>query len=309
MKKNKTIYATIGRPPELLELNEAINYYGISKVYITITNKSRLEKNAIAIFFKENNPEILFEYLDYDFTNKKVADYNSFLESYKNEFDLYALALGYNRPIYKLSRLLKERKETIVHISDGAPHAFSLFGYILGFRTRSIITFLKGCYIYFEYKKAKADVCFFSLYPNTCCFSKKTLPIKENLEYRPKGIESIKDIETLVVSGWGMNTEELITYFDINNSYCASSKDLNININGKVIELEEYITGEDIVNFSNIKRVVGTASTVLLYAKNKYPHLEVDCVLTGVLNETFGIFFESEWKKLGKKMGINFYKK
>lgn len=305
MKKLK-MYATVGKPSELLELFSAMNYYNIDEVYITITNKSRIDKGYIGSFFEKKIPGKNYFFLDFDFSNS-VSDYREFLMQYIESIDYFSLSLYYNRHLYKISPFLKKKGKKIIHISDGITNAFSMFGYVLGFRTKGLFSFLKGMYIYFEYKKAKADVTFFALYPNKCCFSKETLPLTELKTNYPENIKHIADCDTLIVPGWGMETNDLVAFFDINEKYCASSKELSININGTHRKLEHYITAEDIINYGTIKRIIGTPSTALIFAKSKYPEIQVDCVLTGELNKTYGLFYEREYIKLGKKIGVNFY--
>lgn len=302
----RKIYATIGKPSELLELRSAIVYFNIEKVIITIINKKRIDKNIIKLFFESDLPNINVDFLNYNF-DKGVNDYKLFLSDYIEEIDYFALSLYFNRHIYKLSPYLKTKNKKIIHISDGVTNAFSLFGYILGFRTKGLFSFFKSMIIYFEYKKAKADVTFFSLYPNKSCFARKTLPLDNQNTKFPGDINLINDCDILLVPGWGMSTNDLIDFFDITKKYCATSKNLEIEIDQINYPIKQYITAEDVINSRRIKRVVGTPSTALIFAKTNYPDIQVDCILTGVLNKTFGLFYEREFMKLGKKLGINFF--
>lgn len=302
-----TVYATIGKPTELYELYSAINYFGFDKVIITITNKSRINKKIIFDFFELNSFDLKVIFKDYNFSKGTYNDFYSFLQTFNSDINYYALSLGYNRILYKVAVLLKNENYTLIHISDGVAHAFSLIGYVLGFRFKLKFRDIVKCFIvYFEYKKSMADYSFFSLYPNFNCFSKQTLPITYEKKISEK-MDFIKKSKTLIVPGWGMTVQDLANYFNVSNNYCATSKDKEIFVDGSCQKLTNYITGEDVIDSSSIETVVGTPSTVLIYAKTKHPNLNVHCVLTGELNKTYGLFYEYFYVKLGKKVGVKFH--
>lgn len=309
MSTKQHLIAVIKKPADKNELLSIIKYFGIKRLsIITYTNNPRINESTISDWTKDLKITPSFYKLD----RAKVTSQNfiRFLDSL-GEFKYLAIPISNIRPFYKAVPLLKKSGKTIIHISDGTPDAFSLWGYGMGAKVKSFPSFIKATISYFEYRKAKANFCFFQLHPLKCCFSENTLPLVEVGVYADVYSEHMRVIETenintLVVPGWGETVESLIELFPETKSYCATSKDKQINVNGNWQKIDHFITAEDVLKTGKIKKVIGTASTAVLFAKIFDPTIECFVVLNGFLNKQFGRYFERHYRILGEKIGIKF---
>ena len=302
---NNSVIAFLDKASELDELYSAIKHFNITTAYICIATTNRINKKSIECFLEPLSISIHF--IEINFRNMKLLDFVSSVSDFDCKY--VAIPISYHRIFYKSVPELRKLGNTIIHLSDSFPHAFTLPQFLLAFKVRGIWSGIKAFYSYFEYRKAIGDYCFFSLFPAKACLAKKTLPI--DIKKDPEIPEPIKNelmksnIDTLTIPGWSLSVEEINSYYEIAN-YCATTKDKIFIINGRRFELDTFLNAEILLRNYPIKKIVGSPSTVMYYAKTINPAIECSVVLDGFLNKKYGLFMEYLYTKQGKKLGIKF---
>lgn len=306
MEENRA-FIIIDKPSQLEEVITAINYFGLEKVTFSIISVGRIDEITIRRAIEPLNIEVYFD--NYDFKNFSLSKFVDVIKSQNSKHVM--LSINFMRVIYVGVPSLRKNGMNIIHLTDGLTNTFPLHGVLLAQNVKNIYTFFKSILIYFFYKRAKSDYCFYSLYPFKSCFSKKTSPLELKNEAKiPDNIK--KELEqnkttTLVVPGWGMSLDEILDFFKI-EEFCATSKGKEFIINKEIIYIDSYLTAETLLRTYPIKYIYGTPSTVMYFAKIMDKEIECSVILDGHLNKMYGLFFEFFYKKVGKTLGINFFR-
>lgn len=310
MAEEKHLVAVIKKPTDKVELLSIIDHYKPAKIsVVTYKNFSRINAGDVAKWFTDVDVVPSFHEIEREtLTAEKFIGFLNTLQPY----NVLALPVGNLRAFYKCVPMLRQQRKdlAIVHISDGVIDAFPLFQFCVALRGSGVKGFMKALYSYFEYKKALADTCFFQLYPLKAALAKETLPV---LTSKPAVIpanikQKLADykVDTLLLPGWGETVETLLEAFPEVKNYCATTKELKMFINGEYFELEDYITGEDVIKSGIVKQIVGTASSAVYFARLYDKSIGCKVLLNGVLNKTYGSLYEKIFKINGEKLGIGF---
>lgn len=311
MAEERHLITVIKKPTDKVELLSIIDHYKPQKIsVVTYKDFSRINSADVAKWFTDIDVIPSFYEIDREgLTAEKFIDFLDTLQPYQ----VLALPIGNLRAFYKCVPVLRRKRGkdlTIVHISDGVIDAFQLFQFCVALRGNGLKGFMKAFYSYFEYKKALADTCFFQLYPLKAALAKDTLPV---LTSKPAEIpEEIRQkladnrVDTLLLPGWGETVETLLEAFPEVKNYCATTKELKMYINREYFELEDYITGEDVIKSGIVKQIVGTASSAVYFAKLYDKNIGCKVLLNGVLNKTYGSLYEKIFKLNGEKLSIEF---
>lgn len=302
-----TLIALLDKANEIEEMFEAVQYFNLKKVYIYIINPRRVNKESILRFSKREQIEV--EYVNIKYNDLNINEFIKELLSYNSKY--IAIPTSYHRIFYKSIPILKKKRKVIIHLNDGFIHVFSIMEFLLAFKVKSLLTFLKSFISYFEYRKAIGDYSFYSLYPLKSCLSKKTLPLKNIKDPDfPTEILSIlkkEDIKDLIIPGWGIDLDEIKEKFKVQN-YCATSKDNFIIINDHKYDLDFNLNAEYLLRNYKINNIYGTPSTVMYYAKILDKNINCEVILDGHLNKMYGALMEYYYLKVGRKLGISFTK-
>ena len=297
------------KPADKSELLAAIEYFKpINLTVLLFEGNNRISEKEVRSWKGTEKLNLKFK----NFDSKVFSQYILFNEIAKIKDCKYVcLPVGNHRAFYKVMPKLKAAGYTTIHISDGVNDSFSLIGFLLSVKLRGVLGFFKSFYSYFEYKKALADYCFFQLFPLKSCLSKKTLPCKSEVRNNFELEKELTDnnIDTLILPGWGETDVSLVSFFNVKNNYCATSKDKKININGRWNTIDNFISAEDVIRSGKIKYVYGTASSACYFVKNYDSSIECHVYVNGELNKTQGLFSEFFFVKKGKQLGVKFYKK
>ena len=303
------LVAYIQRPNDKEELFGALDYYHIKKLTILLKQWDRIDATTVGGWMKA------YPMIDYNIQAINNLTPSSFWNVLKTlpDYTHIAMPLGCHRAFYKNVLKLRKQGKIIINISDGIVDCYGLTGWCFGFYARSLKKALQLSIVYFEHLRAKADVCFYQLYPLQSCHAKKTLPIPEiSSSSIPDNIKEqlhAEKVDTLLVPGWGETIESLLSLYPDINSYCATSKERFFIINGKKIDIDNPITAELVITSNLVKKVIGTCSTAVVYAKLHYPQLDCRVVTNGELNKIFTPFYEFYYRKTGKRLGIVFIRK
>ena len=308
--EEKHLIIIIKKPADKEEVLAAVEFIKPHKIsIITYKQNPRIQEKDIAEWFF-NKKNLCFYKLEH-----KGLGTKQFL-NYLNQFEPYhsiALPVGNLRPLYKSVPNLRKKEKTIIHISDGVPDSFSLLDFSLAIKGKGIKGISKALFTFWGYYRAKADYCFFQLYPLVSCLAKNTFP---SMKAKQNGIPNIiieqlknSKVDTLLLPGWGETIETLLTEYPEITNYCATSKELLFTINGKSVALENFITAEDIIYSNLISKVIGTGSSAMYSAKLFNPNITCKVLLNGVLNKHYGNYYEFFYEKKGKELGIIFKSK
>lgn len=305
MKDNQALIF-VDKPSQLDEIASTVKYFHIKKIIFCIINPGRIDKSTINQQLDYFNLDISF--IEDIWRDCSVSEFVNGITEFQCKHVM--LSINYRSTIYRSIPLLKKNGMNIIHVTDGITNTFPLHGILLAQNVKGIFTFFKASIIYLLYKRAKADFCFFALYPFQSPFAKKTLPIQvKNVLDIPSDIKKqleAKEISTLVVPGWGISLDEIVDFFNI-KEFCATTKGKQFIINKESIVTENFLTAETLLRNYPIKKIYGTPSTVMYFARLFDSEIECSVVLDGHLNKVYGLFFEYYYKVIGKKIKIKFF--
>ena len=297
------------KPADKSELIAAVEYFQTTTLWVFLFEENkRITEREIRKWKELDNVILKFKiFRKAVFTRQELLNEIADIKDCKQ----VGLPLGNHRVFYKIMPKLKSLGYTTIHFSDGVNDCFSLSGFLLSVKVKGVLGFIKSVYSYFEYKKSVADFCFYQLYPLKSCFSKVSLPpkLEKNNMLNTLLIKEINDkqVDTLILPGFGETTESLISFFNIKTNYCATSKEKELNINGLVRPIKNSITAEDVIRSGRIKHLFGTASSACFFAKNYDSNIDCNVMINGKLNENQGRFAEYFFVKYGNKLGIKFH--
>jgi hypothetical protein len=290
-------YSVIASYPEFDNIhcyyieNDRNDSISVRNIYEGITNYSKK-----IIFHPSLSKQNLFNFLN-------TRDFLSTISSY----DIIAAPFIRYRDIWQIIKKLPINVTTI-HLSECLPDTFGHIGYRIGFRGRILKSYLTLPLAKIYAMTHKPDICYFPLYPKIRNpFVKKTFQVKRPPLMNSKA-EVLKNITNeikrpLLISGCGYNMERMAKCLNIEH-YIATSKNLEIVVDGKVIPLTERICAEEVLLSGYVSSVTGYSSSAMIWAKFLYPDMPIQCYKATRLDHHFGKFNRYAKRAL-KKIGID----
>jgi hypothetical protein len=198
------------------------------------------------------------------------------------------------RDIWKLGGN-KLKNIITVHISECIPDTFGHVYYRLGFKSRKFKTWATLPFAKIYAVMNKPDRCYFPFYPSmTNPFVKKTFQPSKPPLIDSKGIllENIISGEnrTLLIGGFGYDIEKMASYLNL-DKYIATSKGMEIIVDGQIYPLSERICAEEVLLSGYVNKVVSYNSSAVVWAKILYPQMEIVCYMATALNKQYGFLF------------------
>jgi hypothetical protein len=294
-----------------LEAYSVITANSTYDVHYHYVDNGRNDSNSIIHIFNDIVTESRKSY-SYSYLTKTEL-FNAFSENlFQNvsSHDIFVAPFIRYRHLWKLIRKLPGNVTT-VHLSECLPDAFGHIGYRIGFRGRKLKSWLTWLtlpvaklYAMFH----RPDACYFPLYPpikNT--FVKKTYPAKQPPLIYSKAMQ-LKEITNgirrpLLISGFGYSLEKMVKHLKL-EQYIATSKHLEIIIDGKIIPLTERICAEEVLLSGYVSSIIGYNSSAMVWAKLLYPDMPIQCYKAKELDNLFGKFNEYAKRAL-EKSGID----
>lgn len=261
----------------------------------------------------ESSMKSIFEYL----TNAKVIylKYENFLEmeaafSTVKDGDIFVAPLCRFRSLWRTVKKSSKRIR-MVCLSESLPESFGLIGYRLGFQGRKLKTKLAlPALVLYDFLN-KPEIGYFPYSKIKNPFVKSSFPasIPPLSPYKQKLIEELTGGKKrpLIVSGWGYNLENMVDQLGL-TEYIATSKGLELVVDGQKIPINERICSEEVLLSGYVSYVVGYNSATMVWAKYIYPNISIDCYESLVLNKLcgkFGTYSKKTFEKIGieVKMG------
>ncbi|WP_152286929.1 hypothetical protein [Flavicella marina] len=295
-KENLVVF--VKKQTDRIEIDSIINAFDINRVFVFFSETSdRISLEDIKKW------DIVKDETDIFSINLSSISLAEFVKTIKNLNSKYiALPIGHHKLFYWTFLFLNKRRYLRIQISDGFIDAYPLFESILGARFRNFFGLLKSFIMFPVLYFAKADLCFFQLYPLKSCYSKSTLPIIDVVNKMNLNVE--ESISNLIIPSSSISINKIIEVFG-EMDYISTSKHKEINISGKVNSLDTFITAEDVINnYQGLEKIISTLSTVVIYSAIKRPDLEVVCCLDGTMNKIYGKTYEYSFQKLCKTINV-----
>ncbi|MDR0604502.1 MAG: hypothetical protein LBG80_09400 [Bacteroidales bacterium] len=201
------------------------------------------------------------------------------------------------------------RNVTTVHLSECLPDAFGHIGYRIGYRGKHLKSWLTLPLAKIYAMMHKPDICYYPLYPavkNT--FVKTTYPVNKP-PLLPSKAQLLKNHTNgikrpLLISGFGYNVEKMAKCLNI-EQYIATSKNLEIIVDGKTIPLTERICAEEVLLSGYVSSITGYSSSAMVWAKFLYPDMPIQCYEAKGLDRAYGKYNSCYTKRVLKKIGID----
>lgn len=200
-------------------------------------------------------------------------------------------------------------KFTTVHISECFPDTFGHINYRLAFRGRKLKSWITLPLAKIYALIHKPDRCYFPFYPAIKNpFVAKTLPVvvPPLMESKLIALKSLFNGETrpIILGGFGYDVKNMATACNI-TKYVATSKGLEIIIDGKVYPLTERICAEEVLLSGLVSELIGYNSSAVVWAKLIYPEMQIKCYIAPEFNKKYGFLFNKLSIKALKKIGVS----
>ena len=186
--------------------------------------------------------------------------------------------------------------------------SFGLLGYRLGFRLNNWQSIFKLPLVFLGII-IKPDECFYPLFPSfKNPFVEQTLPaivpsFNSSFTQYVRSLFAF-DADILIVSGFGLSHQHLASLSGVSNSqYIASSKYMEVIVNGNEVKLNHYLTAEEILLCFPINRLITYESSAIAWTKKINSEIEITCYKApGLLN--FSPFYSFFIKKSLSRINI-----
>lgn len=211
------------------------------------------------------------------------------------------------RDVWKLGGN-KLKNVITVHISECIPDTFGHVNYRLAFRSRKIKTWITLPLAKIYSVMNKPDRCYFPFYPSIANpFVKKTFQVSTPplLDSKKTLLENILSGEkrTMLIGGFGYDIEKMANYLKL-DKYIATSKGMEIIVDGEKYPLTERICAEEVLLSGYVHKIVSYNSSAVVWAKMIYPQMEIECYVATALNKQFGFLFNKLSIQALRKIGI-----
>lgn len=211
------------------------------------------------------------------------------------------------RHFWQLTTLVKKGVET-VHISECLPDTFGHIGYRLGFRGNKFKTWLTLPLAKLYALKHVPDICYFPLatYLNNP-FVKKTLPVVVPVLSKSKQqvLASLlgEEKRVLLIGGFGYDVKKMAVELGL-DKYIATSKGIEIIVDGIVHPLTQRICAEEVLLSSMVSGIAGYTSSAIVWARLLNPSMNIECFKAEHFDRQYGPFYSFLAARSLKKMGI-----
>lgn len=212
------------------------------------------------------------------------------------------------RDIWKLAGNKKLNNVITVHISECLPDTFGHINYRLAFRSRKLKTWLTLPIAKIYAMINKPDRSYFPFYPSmNNPFVKKTLsvvipPLLGSKQLILKDLLS-DEKRTLLIGGFGYDVKKMANYLKL-DKYIATSKGMEIIIDGFKYPLIERICAEEVLLSGYVHNIVSYNSSAVVWAKILYPKMDILCYTATALNKQFGFLYNKLSKQNLSKIGV-----
>jgi hypothetical protein len=190
-------------------------------------------------------------------------------------------------------------------MSEGMPENFGQIGYRLGFRSKKLKTWITLPFAKLFAVFNKIDICYFPSYP----FIKNPFAKETRLVHIPPLVSSKKKKlqellgstkRPLVIGGFGYDVLKMTKVLKL-NKYIATSKKMEIIIDGTIIPLNERISAEEIIIGNYVSTLFSYTSNVVVWCKRINPNIPIHCYKSNGLNNFAGPLYSYFAKKALKK--------
>jgi hypothetical protein len=205
---------------------------------------------------------------------------------------------------------------TTINLSDSFPDSFGYWGFGLGFGLGFGFWFRLRQFIKVPFRALyaithKPDICFYPLFPNMKnVFVKQTLPVILPVLTMNKRQQILQitngEKRPLLIGGFKFNVEKMAKYLKI-DKYIATSKLMEIIVDGVKVPLNERICAEEVLMSGCVSAVYGYPSTVFAWLKHYCPEVETKCFWCNGLDHRYG-FYNRFAKQSLRKIGIEMEK-
>lgn len=195
-----------------------------------------------------------------------------------------------------------------IHISEGMPENFGQIGYRLGFRSKKIKTWITLPFAKLFAILNKIDICYFPSYP----FFNNPFTKVTRLVHIPPLVNSKKIVleellgpvkRPLIIGGFGFDVAKMAKVLEL-KYYIATSKEMEIIIDGVSIPLKERISAEEIIIGNYVSALFSYTSNVVVWCKRINPEIPIQCYKSSGINHFAGPLYSYFAKKALLKMGI-----
>lgn len=212
------------------------------------------------------------------------------------------------RHLWALVPLCRKQNIETVHISECLPDTFGPVNYRIAFRGAKLKSWLTLPFAAMYALMHKPDKCYFPLYPYISNpFVKKTEPVLPPA-LLPEKFKAISDLtggenRMLLLGGFGYDVVKMAAYLKI-EKYIATSKGLEIIIDGKFHPLDQRICAEEVLLSGCVSSVTGYNGSTMAWAKLLYPDMAIDCYESLAFNRQYGPYFNKFSIRALNKLGI-----
>jgi hypothetical protein len=307
---NKAFFI-IHKPVIQVQVSTIINKYEIKSATIFIQSDSgRIDIKTVSQWNCLKNIETNFEEIDFnklnkDWITKKINQYN---------YDIVALPLLIGRVFYKNLKQIKKRSR-VINLCDGSCEKGTIFEFYLRIEIKTFKDFIRSYIKSLERRNYLADESYSAFYPLQSCFSKRTFNIQKpiiNIEKKVFFESLTKNLNlnefSLFISGLEY-TNEILSKISGVKKYIATSKDKEIFICEKRIEIPFFLCTEDLLTFFKPKRVIGYHSDAIAYAKVLYPDINCYILPSKKISKIWGRFHDVVYRKQLSNYNLIFSKK
>ncbi len=295
------VFVFLQKYSDWLEAYSVIEQNSESPVFCYFLENNRNDYNSVKAVF--------------DFITNEKASYYPLKNIQEMEASLAALKDGdilvapfcRIRSFWRATKRLKLKIQTIC-LSESLPESFGLIGYRLGFRGRTLKTKLALPLLVLYDTINKPDIGYFP-------YSKIKNPfVKESFKaaFPPLSTKKqnfINEItggtkRPLIVSGWGYNLENMVNHLKL-KKYIATSKGMELVIDGNKIPITERICSEEVLLSGCVSNIIGYNSATMIWAKYLFPDIKIECFETNLLNKLcgkFGKFSRKTFRQIGLEL-------
>jgi hypothetical protein len=294
---------------DLFEAYSCIEFYSPADIKVIFLNNQRNSQDSVSSFLNNisslKDSSISFYPCDTREQTLSVTD-SLFLEMCSG--DIFCAPFIRYHSIWTFVRLARDRQIKTVHLSETLPDTFGLLGYRLGFRGRSLKSWLSSPLAVMYARMNKPDLCFFPMMPEIANpFVKDSRqasipPLANEKLYHLKSIIT-DEPRTLLISGFGYDHFNMASASGCKR-WIATSKNKEIFIDGNRVELPYHVTAEEVLMLKRPPRLISYTGTAVVWAKRIYPGLDIECYKASGLDYQYGSLYSVMASRSLNKIGI-----